>query len=153
MQINAQAIGYALDQSVVERHQAVKAFDAMMRAGWLKGVVGGLLHHSRRLSDLAAVHTPQQRYEGKQTVSISDICGSEGRTQDFDIEFYPIQEHSRERWISVAVAMLRGVPLPPVELIRVGERYYVRDGHHRISVSRSLGRLDIEAVVTAWNVE
>jgi len=37
--------------------------------------------------------------------------------------------------------------LPPVELIQVGGCYFVRDGHHRISVARSFGQQYIEAEI------
>jgi hypothetical protein len=39
----------------------------------------------------------------------------------------------------------------PVQLIQVGAEYYVRDGHHRVSVTRALGQDTIEAEVTVWN--
>jgi hypothetical protein len=42
--------------------------------------------------------------------------------------------------------------MPPVELIQVRDVYFVQDGHHRISVARALGELDIEAKVTIWQV-
>jgi hypothetical protein len=38
-------------------------------------------------------------------------------------------------------------------LIQVGEAYFVRDGHHRISVARAFGYKTIEAEITVWNVE
>jgi hypothetical protein len=41
-------------------------------------------------------------------------------------------------------------PLPPVELIQVGDVYFVRDGHHRISVARMMGQDSIDAEVTVW---
>jgi ParB-like chromosome segregation protein Spo0J len=44
----------------------------------------------------------------------------------------------------------RGLTLPPVDLIRVGESYFVRDGHHRVSAARALGQAFIEATVTEW---
>jgi hypothetical protein len=40
-----------------------------------------------------------------------------------------------------------------VNLIRVGEAYYVVDVHHRISVARALGDETIEAIVTVWQIE
>jgi hypothetical protein len=46
--------------------------------------------------------------------------------------------------------MEQGIWLPPVRLIRVGDDYYVRDGHHRISVSRALCLGTITADVTVW---
>jgi hypothetical protein len=44
--------------------------------------------------------------------------------------------------------MRRGVAMPPVDLYRVGEVYFVKDGHHRVSVSRALGYHEIDAHVT-----
>jgi len=81
------------------------------------------------------------------TVSINRITGSEGRSVDFDAGFNPLRRLHRERWINILIARKMGLPLPPVELIRVGKEYYVRDGHHRISVAKTLGQLDIEAVI------
>jgi hypothetical protein len=43
--------------------------------------------------------------------------------------------------------------MPPVELIRVGDVYFVRDGHHRVSVARALGQAYIDAEVTVWEVK
>ncbi len=88
-------------------------------------------------------------YAGLQTVSIEQIKGTESKADEFDAGFNPIQERSRSRWMGVALQRLRGHDLPPVELIQVGDIYYVRDGHHRISVSRALGQSFIEAEVTA----
>jgi hypothetical protein len=39
-----------------------------------------------------------------------------------------------------------------VELIQVGDLYFVRDGHHRISVARAWGQATIDAEVTVWEV-
>jgi hypothetical protein len=38
--------------------------------------------------------------------------------------------------------------MPPIDVVRVGEIYFVRDGHHRVSVARALGRTDIDGYVT-----
>jgi hypothetical protein len=54
----------------------------------------------------------------------------------------------RGRWEQIAAAVRRGEPLPPVDLLRIGEIYFVRDGHHRVSVARALGLEDIDAYVT-----
>ena len=43
--------------------------------------------------------------------------------------------------------------LPPVSLAQVGDIYFVKDGHHRISVARALGQKAIEAKVVVWQVE
>jgi hypothetical protein len=98
----------------------------------------------------AARNLHTRHYLGVQTVCIEQICGSEGRSGDFDSLFYPSQGHSQQRWVSIAAARIRGLVLPPVELIQVGDGYFVRDGHHRISVARALGEEVVEAQVTAW---
>ena len=47
---------------------------------------------------------------------------------------------------------MRGRSLPPVELIQLGDAYFVRDGHHRISAAAALGQQEIDAQVTVWQV-
>jgi len=85
-------------------------------------------------------------------VSVRDIRGSEGRCGDFDADFHPLQGRTRNRWVGIAAAREMGTPMPPVKLIRIGDLYFVRDGHHRISVARAMGQEAIEAEVTAWEV-
>lgn len=64
---------------------------------------------------------------------------------DFDADFHSLKRHTRERWVGLLIAVRGGIPLPPVELIRVGNEYFVRDGHHRISTARATDQLEIEA--------
>lgn len=115
-----------------------------------------LTRRSRRLLDLATIeqtcHIHNRHYRGVQTVLIKQICGSEGRSTDFDARFNPGPGHSAGRWISIATAWQMGLDLPPVKLVQVDDRYFVVDGHHRISVARALGQEYIEAEVTAWQV-
>jgi hypothetical protein len=119
----------------------------------LAALWGRLVGRPAYLRDLTAIPDPVvgQHELAAQTVPLAQIRGSEGRTRDFDSAFRPLEEHSRERWISVARARLEDTPLPAVELIRAGDTYYVRDGHHRISVARALGQRDIDARVTVWD--
>jgi hypothetical protein len=110
----------------------------------------------RRLLDLntvaAAGAIGDRRAAGTQTVPIRQIGGSEGRCDDFDSAFHPLKAHTEERWVRVARAYMRGLNLPPVELIQLGEVYFVRDGHHRISAAAALGQQEIDAIVTVWQV-
>jgi len=125
--------------------------------GRLGRVWSMLTGRSRRLLDLAGVEANVRidaRYEaGLEAVLIERIRGSQGRTNDFDRDFHPLQEHSRHRWLSVATAWRQGKPLPPVDLIQVGDVYFVRDGHHRISVARTVGQKAIDANVIVWHVD
>jgi len=84
---------------------------------------------------------------GTHPVDIHQIRGTLGRTQDFDDQFNPLKERVNDRWKRVALAFLRGEALPAVELVEVDGVYFVRDGHHRISVARAMGREYIDAEV------
>ena len=85
---------------------------------------------------------------GAAVVQLDAIVGTVDRGRDFDRSFRPISARVRSRWEHIAAAMRRGEAMPPVDLLRIGEIYFVRDGHHRVSVARALGRTDIDAFVT-----
>jgi hypothetical protein len=85
---------------------------------------------------------------GIKVVRLDQIVGSVGRGRDFDRRFRPTSGRSRGRWEQIAAAARRGESFPPVDLVKVGELYFVRDGHHRVSVARALGRTDIDAYAT-----
>ena len=85
---------------------------------------------------------------GLQVVPLDAIVGSVDRTVDFDRGFRPTSPRLRSRWERIAAAQRRGESMPPVSLFRIGDLYFVRDGHHRVSVAKSLGRSDIDAYVT-----
>ena len=54
----------------------------------------------------------------------------------------------KRRWQRIAEAIRRGESMPPIDVYRIGDMYFVRDGHHRVSVARQLGLDVIEANVT-----
>ena len=89
-----------------------------------------------------------ERQGGTAVVSLDAIVGSVDRARDFDRSFRPTSGRVRSRWEHIAAAMRRGESLPPVDLMRIGEIHFVRDGHHRVSVARALGWPDIDAYVT-----
>lgn len=85
---------------------------------------------------------------GLQSVDLDTIVGSVDRRAGFDRQFRPTSDLTRSRFERLALAVRRGEELPPVELYRVGEVYFVRDGHHRVAVLRALGRERVGAHVT-----
>src|SRR3954469_14323307 len=85
---------------------------------------------------------------GLQVVPLDAVIGSVDRAVDFDRGFRPTTQRLRSRWERIAAAQRRGEAMPPVSLFKVGELYFVRDGHHRVSVAKSQGRDDIDAYVT-----
>jgi hypothetical protein len=137
-----------------DRGQAVETFRRLHGQARRHQFWARLTGHRAGLSclhDTLGGHRPRpQRPVGIQLVPLVQIRGSEGRCTEFDEAFRPLQQYTAERWINLAMAYDRAAPLPPVELIKVGDLYYVRDGHHRISVARSMGWQEIEAEVTEW---
>jgi hypothetical protein len=85
---------------------------------------------------------------GLQTIPLDSIVGTVDRTRDFDRGFRPTTPRVRGRWQRIAAAQRRGEAFPPISVYRIGELHFVRDGHHRVSVAKSLGREDIDAYVT-----
>ncbi|MBK9714096.1 MAG: hypothetical protein IPO81_22750 [Kouleothrix sp.] len=90
---------------------------------------------------------------GQRTVELDQIVGSEGRYADFDRHFLPRATVARQRWGSVGRLMLKSGDLPPIDLWKIGDIYFVRDGNHRVSVARTLGRQYIEAEITELIVD
>jgi hypothetical protein len=86
-------------------------------------------------------------YRGVQTVRVDQIAGSLNRYHEFDRVFLPASDKLAERWQSVNRAFYQEISLPPVVLYKVGQVYFVVDGHHRVSVARGQGQLYIEAEV------
>lgn len=133
--------------------KAQQMFDRTVAAGKMKK----LLRSSKALKSLkdeaARLTIRRQRYAGTRTVALRDIQGSVDKADDFDRDFRPLSETTENRWVWVATAMLRGESLPPVELILLGDVYYVVDGHHRISVAKMLKYGYVDAVVTVWETK
>ena len=97
---------------------------------------------------VAALGYVSEHSAGKAVVPLDAIVGTVNRGRDFDRRFRPTTGRVRSRWEHIATAMRRGEAMPPVDLVRIGQIYFVRDGHHRVSVARALGHNDIDATVT-----
>lgn len=90
-----------------------------------------------------------ENYLGTKVIALDRIVGSVDKVRDFDRRFRPTSGRSRQRWERLARASRTGEEIPPIDVYQVGDYYFVRDGHHRVSVARSLGIDLIEARVTA----
>jgi len=89
-----------------------------------------------------------QNYLGVQSVPLSAIIGSATlRYHDFDRAFLPTQDFTESRWRRVDEAYYAAKNLPPVSLYKIGDVYFVRDGHHRVSVAREKNQEYIDAEV------
>ncbi|MEA2508788.1 MAG: hypothetical protein QOG21_870 [Actinomycetota bacterium] len=138
---------------------AVDAADDFQRAR-RKQVVSRLARWLRRQADDIEVMLPfedvvhtlggiqAETYLGVHTIPIDSIVGSFDRTRDFDRRFRPTSNRARSRWEKIDEAQRRGESMPPIDVYRVGDLHFVRDGHHRVSVTAALGYDVIEAHVT-----
>jgi hypothetical protein len=86
-------------------------------------------------------------YRGVKTVRVDQVAGSLNRYHEFDRAFLPTQDETAPRWQRVDQAFYEDISLPPVVLYKVGEVYFVVDGHHRVSVARGQGQEFIDAEV------
>ena len=135
--------------------QADNLYHQASLSAWFSQFFHRLTKRESHLQDLGRIVTRRTvagRYLGARAVPIHKIKGSESRSEDFDTSFRPLNPRNHQRWLNIAIVRLLGVDLPPVELIQIGEDYFVRDGHHRISVARTLGQKYIDGLVTVWEV-
>ena len=89
-----------------------------------------------------------RHYLGTRVVEVQKIVGSVGRREEFDRSFLPLKASVAQRWKRIDRALHRGEDLPPVDLYKMGDAYFVLDGNHRVSVARYHGLPTVEAVVT-----
>lgn len=108
----------------------------------------------RRPNNLIPYHEVRRRvspegesYRGHQTVRLDQIVGSMDRFADFDRAFFPRKRFTAGRWQNVDRAYYQDIRLPPIQLYKVGEVYFVKDGNHRVSVGREKGQEFIDAEV------
>lgn len=126
-------------------------FEEALRRGFWRSVLSWFSQKNNKLlpfdevRQILPIHG--QHYAGLHVVPIEKIVGSVARYNDFDRAFIPTQRHTKSRWVSIDMANLQDVILPPVELYKIGEMYFVKDGNHRVSVAREKGQAFIDAVV------
>ncbi len=85
---------------------------------------------------------------GLQDIPLDSIVGSAGRYAEFTRDFLPRKDIDEERWARILAAAQGQTGLPPIEVYKIGEVYFVKDGNHRVSVARQLGATYIQAYVT-----
>jgi len=85
---------------------------------------------------------------GLQQIPVAAIVGSVGRYQDFTRTFLPRLESDEDRWVAVGAAAPVVGDLPPIDVYKVGDAYFVLDGNHRVSIARRQGVDYIDAQVT-----
>jgi hypothetical protein len=142
--------------NTVNLYESIRTFDSLYYKALWKRILGRLRHHRHRLLPLApwweVTGTGEATYRGIKAVPIAQIVGTENRFSDFDREFLPLKRRDRHRWARIHALYEEGKPLPPVSLVKIGDFYFVRDGHHRISAARASGALYIDAEVVEISI-
>ena len=131
---------------------ALADFEQALRKATWRDWFSWLTHKSNNLLPLTQIRQclgfKGQHDLGLRTVPMDRIIGSQGRSGDFDRAFFPRQSRTRTRWVRIDTAYYQDVSLPPVDLIKIGEDYFVEDGNHRVSVAHVRGQQFIDAFVT-----
>ncbi|NJO05407.1 MAG: DUF4032 domain-containing protein [Chloroflexaceae bacterium] len=132
-------------------------FSRARRRAFLNRMIARLNRTSNDLLPLnevrSRIRVRGQHFLGLQSIPVQQIVGSEGRYTDFDRQFLPLRASLKERWLSIDRAHFEDVNLPPVDLYKMGQIYFVRDGNHRVSVARQQGQEFIDAYVTELDIE
>ena len=79
-------------------------------------------------------------------IPLNAIVGSVGRYQDFDDQFLPLDDSDAQRWARVKLAQTM-TGLPPIEVYKISDVYFILDGNHRVSIAKEMGLPTIEAYV------
>lgn len=131
--------------------EGVNAFQsARMRAFWqdIFGLIRGKPAELLSFEDIRArLRLREEYYKGLQDVPLAQVVGSVGRYREFTSNFLPRRNKMQERWSRVYSLANGMMGLPPIEVYKVGNAYFVRDGNHRVSVARQLGAQTIQAHV------
>ena len=98
-----------------------------------------------------ASKAPRRRL-GLRSVPLDQIVGTLRRPSQNTADFLPLPrlrgENWRARWQRINRALDGLAVLPPVDLLQVGDEYYVEDGHNRVAAARLAGAVEIDADVT-----
>src|SRR5262245_43750608 len=79
-----------------------------------------------------------RRYVGLRPIPVSQVVGTDSRAGDFDRAFRPRRPGVRDRWRQVEQAF-PDAAFPPIVVYRLGDAYFVIDGHHRVAIARQNG--------------
>jgi hypothetical protein len=117
----------------------------------MMGLIKGHNQHLLSFNDVVnRLRLKQTIYRGLQDIPIANIAGSTGRYEDFTRHFLPrtANQRDKERWRKIYTLAVTGKGFPPIDVYKIDQVYFVKDGNHRVSVARELGWNTIQAYVT-----
>ena len=114
----------------------------------LRGESNDLLPYSA----VSELRPKGESYKGLQTIEVDKIIGTVDRYGDFDAEFMPKEPFTLDRWTKLRHAQLEGTEFPPIDVYKVGDIYFVKDGNHRTALAKALGQHFIDAYVIELDV-
>jgi hypothetical protein len=135
------------------RSRAIDEFAVVqLRAQW-DTIYLRLFGRQNHLLSFATVGSrlPQRKYLGIQEIPTCRIVGSVNRNRDFDRNFHPLKKHLSARWVQ-AYVLAHTSGWSPIRVYQVGSLYFVKDGHHQVSVARYLDHHYIDAEVWEYPV-
>ncbi len=149
------------------RRLAGRLTDLVLLALVLGGARGALRRRNavaggRRRTDRDVLPSLLDRYPGAmaaprrpiglRSVPLDRIVGTMRHPSQNTADFLPLPKlrgtNWRGRWQRITRAIDRLETLPPVDLVQVGDEYYVVDGHNRVAAALQAGGLEIDADVT-----
>lgn len=145
---------YNLDVEQLSYIQSETEFNRAKWKGFLETMLGLITGHNLHLLSFDEVarklNLKDAIYLGLQEIPIANIAGSTGRYTDFTRHFLPRtgNQRDKERWRNIYTLAVTGKGFPPIDVYKVDQVYFVKDGNHRVSVARKLGWETIQAHVT-----
>ncbi|HRV96400.1 MAG TPA: hypothetical protein P5526_29875 [Anaerolineae bacterium] len=143
--IDAETLAYIKSES---------EFSQARLKGFLEIIMGLITGHNMHLLSFDEIveklRLTQTIYKGLQDIPLDHIAGSTGRYEDFTRHFLPRtgDRRDKERWRNVYTLAVTGKGFPPIDVYKVDQVYFVKDGNHRVSVARKLEWPTIQAYVT-----
>ena len=150
----------APDAHQFKYQMAIHDFQSARQRGAVQEILARLTGKSTQLlsyEDVAEKLKLSARTErGVQHIPLAAIVGSVGRNTDFTRTFLPRHAGDQQRWANVKAVFMdinSGSSLPPIEVYKVGEVYFVVDGNHRVSIAKQEGLTTIEARVIEFKTD
>lgn len=143
-----------LDQNSRAYIKSESEFNHVRIQGFLERMMGAITGRNMHLLSFNEVveklRLDQTIFLGLKDIPLKNIVGSTGRYEDFTRTFLPRSgdKRDKERWRQIYTLAVTGKGFPPIDVYKIDQVYFVKDGNHRVSVARDLGWDTIQANVT-----